>query len=282
MRSKAKSAFYYHAEANALGGFIEKPFAKIIPSQSSVSLPPVGGHATLRTASFNFEEIVSCRSAYTRVSGSQSREDGPWSTLATCVIEGLNILEVVAADRVVAQISADYPAYGGPPRFSLAGSRFEGLRLGGREGFPVLASGLLQPPAGSDKSQSQSTLASFEQTAREQAGKIVKAAEEDDDREEYRWLVERFGWLGSDREPGEDRWVLCSLVNGVDPEVPGRSFGHVVEIPDFGRIFLGELLVTSSSIQLTMIRAELGCGVTAQVSAGHTGVGGRTVPPSLI
>jgi hypothetical protein len=53
-----------------------------------------------------------------------------------------------------------------------------------------------------------------------------------------------------------------------------------VEIPAFGRIYLAELLVSRSSIELTMIRAELGCAVTAEVAAGHTGVGGHTVPPS--
>jgi hypothetical protein len=74
MRSSAKKTFYYHADANALGGFIEKPFQKIVPSQASVSLPSVGGQATTRTGEFNFEEIVSCRAAYTRVTGSQLAE----------------------------------------------------------------------------------------------------------------------------------------------------------------------------------------------------------------
>jgi hypothetical protein len=53
----------------------------------------------------------------------------------------------------------------------------------------------------------------------------------------------------------------------------------VIEIPDFGRIFLGELLVTPSSVQLSMVRAELGCAITAQVSGGSTGVRGTMVPP---
>jgi|HubBroStandDraft_1064217.scaffolds.fasta_scaffold16401_4 hypothetical protein len=280
MRSNAKKVFYYHAEANSLGGFIEKPFEKIIPLQSSVSLPSVGGYATTRTHAFNFEEIVSCRSAYTRVSGSQSREDAPWSTLTTAVVEGLNILDVVTADRIVAQISADYPAYGGPPRYSLIGSRFEGLRLGGHETFPLPSGCLQEPVRGEDPSQSQLTLANFEQAAREQADNIVNAAKQCDDREGYGWLVERFGWLCSGRELEEDRWVLCSLLAGVDQTDSVKSFGHVVEIPDFGRVFLGELMVSRSSIQLTMLRAELGCAVKLQASAGHTGVGGHTVPPS--
>ncbi len=77
MRSNVKKAFYFHADANSLGGFIEKPFQKVIPSQASASLPAVGGHVTTRTEAFNFEEIVSCRSAYTRVSGSQLEPGWP-------------------------------------------------------------------------------------------------------------------------------------------------------------------------------------------------------------
>jgi len=279
MRSNARNVFYYQAQASALGGAIQRPFEKIIPAQSSVSLPPVGGYATSRTHEFNFEEIVSCRSAYTRVTGSNGRDDAPYSTLTTSVIEGLNILEVVTADRVVSQITADYPAHGGPPRFSLAGSHFEGLRLGGHEAYPTPAAGLLQPGRDKDASQPLLTFGEFRQDARRQAEAIVAAAREGD-RDAYRWLEERFSWLISDRGEKEDGWVLCSLVDGVEAAFPGRSFGHVVEIPDFGRIYLAELLVSRSSIELTMIRAELGCAVTAEVAAGHTGVGGHTVPPS--
>ncbi len=35
MRSNAKKTFYFHADASSLGGFIEKPFQKHIPSQAS-------------------------------------------------------------------------------------------------------------------------------------------------------------------------------------------------------------------------------------------------------
>ena len=72
-------------------------------------------------------------------------------------------------------------------------------------------------------------------------------------------MVDRYGWMGSERKLGKDGFVLCSLVDGVDRAIPGRSFGHVMDIPDFGRIFLGELFVFPASVHLSMIRAELGC-----------------------
>ena len=278
MRSEAKKAFYFQANANSLGGFFEKPFQKVIPSQSSVSLPPSGGYVTSRTEAFNLDDVISCRSSHTRVSGNEVQTNGPWSVLITSVIEGLNILNVVTAERIVAQISAEYPSDGGSPRIGLAGSHFQDLRIGGFLAYPALNRGLLQPKPGSDASHSQLTWTNFQQTGREQAARLIDSTK-GDDQNASSWIAERFGWLNSDRKLEDGGYTLCSLVDGVDQAIPGRSFGHVVEIPDFGRIFLGELLVTQTSIQISMIRADLGCVHSATATAGSGVVGGHMVPP---
>ena len=99
MRSDVKKTFYFHADASSLGGFIEKPFNKHLPPQASASLPSVGGHITTRTEAFDFEGVISCRAAHTRVSGRHLDEDGSASILVTSVLEGLNILEIIKAER---------------------------------------------------------------------------------------------------------------------------------------------------------------------------------------
>jgi hypothetical protein len=269
MRPDAKKVFYFHADANSLGGFIETPFKKVIPSQASVSLPAVGGHATTRTEAFNFEGIISCRSAYTRVTGTEAAPDGPWSTTVTSVVEGLNILEVITAERLVAQLSVVYPRGGRYLEISLAGSHFDGLRLGGCDAFPRLNSTLLCG------AKTRIDFSVFQQTGREQARRIVENPEAD--RDGYRWVLDRFEWMT--REPEECQCVLSSVVDGLDGAIPGTSFGHAVEIPDFGRIFLGEVLVCPGSVQFASIRAELGCSVSGSVSAALSNGNGRTVPP---
>src|SRR5271156_1398417 len=123
MQSNKQKRFYsFRADANALGGFLDEPFEKIIPALAPVSLPAVGGFATARSEAFNLDEVVSCSSAYTRVSGKEHHADGSTEILITSVVEGLNILEVVAAKRIVAQISISIPNEHGPLKFSLAGS----------------------------------------------------------------------------------------------------------------------------------------------------------------
>ena len=280
MQSNAKRVFYYHADASSLGGFIEEPFEGVIPSASSISLPAVGGYATNRTEAFNFKEIISCRSAYTRVSGRSLGEDGPWSTQVTSVIEGLNILEIVTAERIVAQISVEHPKEGSAAEISFAGTHFKKLRVGGQEVSPRLNSRLMGTGTEADNSPSRIVWPALLQTGHGQAREIVRSVTESASRSGYEWALQRYEWMEQKREQPKDGCVLCSLVDGVEGTVPGKTIGHFVEIPDFGRIFLAEIMAFPRSIQLTMVRAELGCNVHAQVSASSSYINGSTMPPS--
>ena len=96
------------------------------------------------------------------------------------------------------------------------------------------------------------------------------------------------------RESG-NKWdgITCSLVENVEIKdisvkasdgksvqipPPGKSFGHVIHIPDFGNIFLAELTVNHNSFNLTMIRLELGClaeGPVSIVTCNVNGGGGK-------
>jgi hypothetical protein len=277
MRSDAKKTFYFHGDASSLGGFIEKPFQKHIPPQASGTLPSVGGHVTSQTGAFNFEGVISCRSGYTRVSGRHIEEDGSATVSVTSVLEGLNILEIVKAERVVAQITAEYPAAGGFPRVSFAGSHFDRLMIGHADASLALNSGLLGFASG-PKARQAITPALFQETGRQQAAKLIKSVKAEPDQDALRWLIDRYGWMDSDRK-GKDGFLLCSLVDGVGGAIPGRSFGHVLEIPDFGRIFLGEITVSPPLFRISMIRAELGCTVHGGGSAGCAAIGVRGVPP---
>ncbi len=280
MQPEGKKVFYYDADASSLGGFIEKPFQEIIPSRASVSLPAVGGYATTRTEAFNFKEIVSCRSAYTRVSGRTIEEGGPWSTQVTSVIEGLNILEILTAERIVAQISVEHSREGGPSRISFAGTHFGKLRVGGQDVCPMLNSNLFAVGNEADNVSSRGTWPALLNAGQEQARKLVQNVAESTDRNAYEWVLQRYGWMESKRELQKDGCVLCSLVDGIEGTVPGKTLSHFVEIPDFGRIFLGEILAFPRSIQLTMVRAELGCNVHGKISAAVAHINGSTMPPS--
>jgi hypothetical protein len=278
MPSNVKKTYYYHAEANPLGGYIEKPFQKHLPSQSSASLPAVGGHVSNRTENINFEEIVSCRSAYSRISGIQEGENGSWWTLVTSVVEGLNILEVVTADRVVAQISVEHPVDGGLGQVSFTGSRFERLQIAGRDLSPAPNPSLLAHAPGAGAAQHRITWPLFQETGSRQAAKLVKSVEADNDRGASQWISERYGGMGSKRKTGAPEYALCSLVESVDRGIPGKTFGHVVDIPHFGKIIFGEIVAYPGSVHLSMIRAELGCATHGGLNMASVRANGGTFP----
>jgi hypothetical protein len=275
MQSFTQKKFYsFRADASALGGFLEEPFEKNIPTLAPVSLSAVGGFATARSEAFNLDQIVSCSSAYTRVSG-REHEDGSVSILVASVVEDLNILEVVRARRIVAQVSISIPSEAGPLRYSSAGSGFEGLRLAGRDCVPNLSSALHQPEGGPGVHGSPRSWEDIQLPARKQADNLVgwfKGRGED----AGRWAMARHGWMmTSAPEQRAGGPVLCSLVNGFEDKERREDCGHIVEIPGFGRIFLAELLVSRHSVQLVGIRAELGCPVSGQIGVATSGGGGQ-------
>jgi hypothetical protein len=276
MASTVNKVHYFHAEANSLGGFIEQPIKKVIPGQASASLPSVGGHVTNRTEAFNFEGIVSCSAAYTRVSGRHLEADGTPSTMVTSVVEGFNLLEVVTADRIVAQVSIEHPVDGGDPVFTFTGSRFEGLKMGGQDASLTLNSSLLDSGAGTGPI----TWPLFQKTGKLQAAKLVKSAQSGG--AAYQWVVDRYGWIAPAKAPAKAPGsILCSLVDGVAPSVPGKSFGHVMDIPGFGKVIFGEVLAFPASVHLSMIRAELGSPTSGGLNMARAVVNGTTVPPSM-
>ena len=161
------------------------------------SLPPVGGHVTARTDAFNFEEIISCRSAYTKVSGRRVAEDGPWWALVTSVVEGLNILEVVTAERIVAQVAVEHPV----ARF-FANSLY---RLSFRAAPDRWLRCISQVQSGSVGECSRSSpeadhLAAFSGDWQQQAAKLIKSVEDGANPDAFRWLIDRYGW----RTPSEN------------------------------------------------------------------------------
>jgi hypothetical protein len=58
------------------------------------------------------------------------------------------------------------------------------------------------------------------------------------------------------------------------PMIEGCKGPHTIIIPDFGRLTLGQLLVTDDYVQLIAIRADLGCPVKGGVTISAVGGGG--------
>ncbi len=263
----------YHGEANLLEIELKEPFQEKVRPQAKVQLYGGGEESHYQfkqSGPFRLEGILSYQSGYTQVAGHRSTKPGHgYATLTTSVTEGLNILDVVTADRVVAQISTEHPLDGAVPEVSFLGTRFENLRIAGHKVEIETNLNILGPKPVDDGSYfDQSTVTD---KMGEQYEKISTNANLPD------WARERYPkdsavWRTKDSLTGADI-AKCSLVNGV--HIDQKSFGHVIEVPHFGKFFLAELKMNRKpaarnskeydayTFSLTMIRYELGCPVVA-------------------
>jgi len=141
---------YFHAEAHALAGKLKLPFEEQIKKQAFVKLEGNLAELTVEeraqqnyfsqhAKNFRLEGIFSYTAAHTQVSGHQSeKHDGASVTLATSVVEDLNVLNVVTADRVVAQISTTHIPGQYCPHVTFLGTHFENLRIARHRAEPYL------------------------------------------------------------------------------------------------------------------------------------------------
>jgi hypothetical protein len=277
----------YHGKASLFELEVKEPFQHKVRPQAKLELNGSGDtshYQFQQAAPFQLEGIASYRSGYTQVAGALSlKRERHFSTLVTSVVEGLNILDVLTADRVVAQISTAHPIDGAVPEVSFLGTHFDNLRIGGYKVELDTDLEILGPKPDKDRSYFDSQTM-MDHMAR-QYEKLTNSDYYPD------WAIEMYprdseGWKPKNGNPGVDI-AQCSLVNHVNSSQ--KSFGHVIDVPHFGKFFLGELQVKrdpartakdydSYTFYLTMVRMELGCTTTAGggVSAAETnGTGGK-------
>jgi len=315
---------YFHAEAHALSGKLKLPFEEEIKKQAFVKLE--GNLADLpaeeraqrnyfsqHAKNFRLEGIVSYAAAHTQVSGHESeKHDGASVTLATSVVEDLNVLNVVTADRVVAQISTTHIPREYCPHVTFLGTHFENLRIARHRAEPYLKLDLAGARAeGEDAlpvAKGTGLMNAIEAQYQRLKDKIGGLA--DDERERMRLrdtdasLAKKYYGFTVDyakiqdqaqKAKKDDNWdgITCSLVENVEIKdisvkaadgksiqipPPARTFGHVIHIPDFGNIFLAELTVKHNSYNLTMIRLEMGCLAAGKAGVANCKVNGRGGP----
>lgn len=247
MTLRAVRTHYFHANASAIGGFLEKPFAKIIPVQSPTSLSPSGGADEAASTNFQFEKVISAHSTRSRVEGSFL--GGLPTTRAMASVEGLNVLDTIRADELVGYISTEYPAQDPDvPRVDLSRTLINGLRVGEAILRVDLDLGILNNGDGK---------------------RFPKRP----------YLFEKSLWKKAGKKFDPDKGFLqCTLVEKIEV-VRGKLAAkivdtNIIEIANIGRMHLAEFLVSGNSYELIMMRLELGCPVQGSTSMAAPKVNG--------
>jgi len=270
----------YHAEALALEGHLKLPIRQPIERQAHSKVRETGGYESQHSRGFRVEGIVSYSAAHTQVSGHEEEKHGhPWVTLSTSVIENLNVLNVVTADRVVAQVSTEYPRDGYVPTVTFLGTQFDNLRIAGH---PIEVD--LDIDLGSDpgKETAYTRHPGFMERVAARLG-MVRACPDLPEEIKSRYSEDR-------RASEQGECAEYSLVKRIEGSFPGRAYGHVLDIPHFGKVYLAVVRVEHcdpdkrndvhklTTIELTMLDIRMGCIASGHVTAGKTKTNGSTVP----
>ncbi|HTW24280.1 MAG TPA: hypothetical protein VMD78_11810 [Candidatus Baltobacteraceae bacterium] len=252
----APQMYHYHAHGHGLSARFNRPVQQLIEVQAATSLPTIGGHGNSRVDDFKFKEFVSFKSAYSHVSGSQ-KEDGAYTTLVSSTIEGLNVMDMVTADRIVARLAARHPSGHEEPHILVLGSKFENLQIAGCPIHVELDHELFM------------RLDTFAAIGKELASN-----------DDFRKMAEDPFQTGHPRKPADAHGVvLCSLVKNMKATCPGVTRkGHAFIVPEFGKVFVAEMLSKHSTRTLTMLRIEMGSPTGGFVAAGEGGINGSNWP----
>jgi hypothetical protein len=260
LNQTVQRTYIFNGHGHALSGRITHPFDHQIEVQAGMSLPTTGGIGHARVENFRFREYVSFSTAYTYVAGSKRGRD-TYTTLVTSVVENLNILDVVTADRVVARLashhSLDEKLNQEEPEITLLGSKIDNLKI---SGCPVQLV--------------------FEDDLFLRCNTFETLKKEFDGSAGFRKMAADPFVTTPPRVPVDPRGVfLCSLVKQMEINCPGvKVVGHAFEVPEFGRVYIGEVLAQYRKRTVTMLRFDLGCPLVGGFVAAQSIGNGHPLP----
>lgn len=294
------SQYVYSASAYAVAAEFDRPKKHSLPPQAALVLSVHGGHGTHRIPGQKIDGLISFEEAYAEVGGSYDDCHDTYTTHAWSVLEGVNVADMLTADRVVSRMAVYYPAHGKEePSFDITGSYFENLRIAGypvdvkldtllhheHDTYSKLANGLEKASSGSKPAKDQ------QPTDRLLLGRGLHdlTQEELNDVEENYHALKGMsglvnGWKAKGKRAagqGQGKGIYrLSAANQLDfngrtspSEVKG--YGGIICIPKFGVVRLAEMVVHQHTRTLTMFQVQMcssGHGTTT--GGGSSGSGG--------
>jgi hypothetical protein len=283
------SQYIYHSYAYALAGEFYRPFRKQLPTQGVAVLGVTGGYSCNRLSKFSLDCLVSFESASVEVGGSYDECHDVQTSYFSTVIEGLNIANMLTADRVAARIMVYSPRgdYGGEHTFDITGSHFENLKIAGHQIKVELNTGAFHDLNTYSKFTDayKGGLADDLLLFNKFGGLTAEQRREIDQFRALQGVSGMIDALKADKTREPKDHYLCSAVSHLDlkdhvaKNSELRGYGGVICIPKFGTIRLGEILVTKQFRSLTMFTVQMGSVGDGSLSgvSGSTG-GGNGFP----
>ncbi len=265
--------FAFHGTAAAIGGRLVLPSDVVLESSAASCLPISGGRSVSRVGPQKYGDAVTLGSASTFAEGliDDPRQGDRATTRASAEVRDLAVgtKPRLTIARLHAALSAKSPLGGGEAAIRpVDDNAIEGVAVDGHKLSIVLG------------------LVVFQQC--DTHAKLVASADEEPFVAEHgghffmRTALEGRPVPSTGRLIEEHGTIHATIVRQIswagDP-YPGATIHHnMVVIPNFGRVFFGELRITRARRRLTLVRFRLGSPVTGDVSACDVETNGTWSP----
>ena len=268
--------FVFRGNAAAIGGRLVRPVDLMIESSVASSLTVVGGRSRAQARDIRFGDLISFSTASTLAEGvfddlkqqielthHRVAEDSlKTSTRVNADVAGLNVGKTpkLTVKHLHASLTAKSPAGSGEPAIAPGSdTTIDGAAVDGHGLVVELAIPLFQK---------------YDTRA-----KLLTAADDPTFvRESGDYLFMKSPVGGKPAPPtgrllhasGTTYATIVKSIKWAGEPYPGATIDHhVVTVPNFGKIFFGELLITDLSRRLTMLRLELGSPDGGAVAAAE-------------
>jgi hypothetical protein len=272
----------YHAFALGVGGFLERdrkkqPIAIAAPNALSVS----GGSGLSQQKGYEFvyrdpkrqgrDFSITVDEVTTEVAATELEDR--WLTMGRAELRNVNINDVVKADLVRGVLTSMHMkrktlrAKKQEAPISAKGSAFENLTV---KGVPVRL-------AMDDTIESNPTHEKLRKftTGRQKAAETFRSRnflQKSGSKDDYICDMERFI---------NESQIRCSIYSEIalERDTDGvKQHCYSLDIADFGRLYIGEIVVADGSKRLNMLRFDLGCVNCGGGTGGSVDVNGATMP----
>lgn len=275
--------FLFRGNASALSGQFFRPKTVIVDLDGASSLGVSGGRSQAQISARSFGDVIRFASATTFAEGlyddeklakAVSNHKGEPETLNTTTNVSAEIRELAVgkdplftATRIRGALVSSSPRDSGEPSIAPGpGSVIRGVEIGGFGLDVKLNAALFQ--------------------RYDTRSKVSAAADDPKVLSKYgQHFVTDATIRGQTRRSGlvvRNGIIYTTIVESIqwtDEPFPDATIeGHVVTVPDFGKIFFGELLIASAERRLTMVRFDMGSPIGGWADGGGLDTNGSYYP----
>lgn len=269
----------FRGHSSGVSAHIRRPEMRLLPVQGCSSLPVTGGHSESNVGPQQLDKWVSFEAVTTSAHGdyvdaeagvATTRGEVPFDAVPTetrvsSSVRGLVILGRVhigyAAIGLISRSAEDH----GEPTIRLEGNRIEDVRIDDSRLKITLAEEFFCECDTRDKLAARHASGLPHHHAR----MFLPAHSKDNSLTKF---------------PDANSTVKCTIVQEIawdgEPHPTAEIHGHVVRVPNFGKIYFGEMFVTDHSRRLTMVRFQLGSPDGGEVVAADGETSGVPYPPN--